>query len=1205
MKILSIKLKTAIIKFFKRYKGRPLVLPIAFAFVVFAALFAVFSLATPFLFHVTVTFDSDYGSPVDTLVLRIGGTIDDMPLTERSYNTFTGWYLDENKSIPYAGEKFDKDATLYAGWQTHFTRDFYQSSLDKLNAIYQLRFDLDSCAVFGRDAIKERLNGDLLYDYADYLEILMTAESEEVGSPTIYSLLADTPDRANEIYETRVKTDEILTQFFTVVKDRALFLCTYGLETLIFETVEENDEYFFTRSQDEIMLLRYKGNATSLQMPSYIDNVPVTGIGYFCYAQKNIIDFTFNEYIESIGGAAFANMEKLKSINIPSKVKVLPESLFHNSSLLENIEFDSSSQLETIGLNAFSYCTSLKKISIPPKVSFIDYYAFYDSGMEEIQFDEDSQLLEIKDNAFGNCRNLQSIVLPEGLMKLSGEAFINCPILKNVVFPSTLTYIGNRSFADCLLLENVFLPQNLKYLGEGAFSNCLSFTQFTIYENIDYVGENVLSGCQGLIEISVPLNAGGGTYANDIMRYLLGWMNLENLKKITINNNITVLKAEAFANMTQIETVILPDTIVRIEKNVFSGCSSLIDIELPEGLEYIGDSAFEKCNALIRLNLPSRLKEIGNYAFYGENMQISDFGITTEDALEIIGDYAFAENAYLASFPFPAGLKKIGSYAFRNCISLPSADYPIDCEIGYGAFQNCASLREMTIRLSSFGKYPSYPGHYFGNQPYEGYLIPQALQKVIIYNGCDVIPAGAFHSWSSLETVVIPDTVRTIGKEAFFACGSLNKIDFPDGLEEIKENAFQGCTNLTQVILPGSVKRLGSQAFFYCQNLTKVYFPASLEEIGVSVLMGCMSIEDFTAPLSDGPYDRTSNTYINYYFNESGYASQNDFIKKITVLPNGINRIGEGAFANLFAVTDIVLPDTVETIDKMAFAGDINLSSFSFPSQLKTIGESAFLWCSSLREAVFPDSVYYVGNNAFSGCSAMTRAVFSSASKISSVGAAAFINCGELTDVSFPDYSLYEIDYSMFENCISLKNFRFPANLQYIRDSAFTNTGLESVRIPFTVGEIGIYSFKNCASLTGVMFEKSDNDRQLINSIGREAFAGCTGLTEIDLPKSVKEIVGDSFNGCTNLKKVIVRKEYNYKSPTWQTLATWANSGGNFDNCHPDLLIYVPKNNAGITEDYWVNGEYHPEARNGVSMYKTLPNWEAYAAIIVAIPDGW
>ncbi len=192
---------------------------------------------------------------------------------------------------------------------------------------------------------------------------------------------------------------------------------------------------------------------------------------------------------------------------------------------------------------------------------------------------------------------------------------------------------------------------------------------------------------------------------------------------------------------------------------------------------------------------------------------------------------------------------------------------------------------------------------------------------------------GAFEGCTNLTSVMLPESLETIGWCTFCGCTSLTSISFPESLETIDSSAFSGCTGLTSISLPESLETIGVSAFSGCTGLTSISFPESLETIGG--FSGCTGLTSIS-------------------------------------LPESLKTIGGGAFSRCTGLTSISLPESLEIIGEDAFSDCTGLTSISFPESLEIIGEGAFYDCTSLTSISFPESLKHIGCRAFDGCTGLT-----------------------------------------------------------------------------------------------------------------------------------------------------------------------------------------------------------------------------------------
>ncbi|MEL3906274.1 MAG: leucine-rich repeat protein [Treponema sp.] len=232
---------------------------------------------------------------------------------------------------------------------------------------------------------------------------------------------------------------------------------------------------------------------------------------------------------------------------------------------------------------------------------------------------------------------------------------------------------------------------------------------------------------------------------------------------------------------------------------------------------------------------------------------------------------------------------------------------------------------------------------------------------------------------------------------------------------------------------------------------------------------------------------------------------------------------------------NIIIPETVILIDSYAFFGCTGLTQLALPDNLTTIGGSAFSGCTGLTGTlVFPASLKNInggwGNTtegAFKGCTNLTGADFSACTNLTAIGSSAFEDCSGLTQLALPD-NLTTIGYYAFAGCTgltgtivfpaSLKTLGFPENWDTYKgcfEGCTKLTGLD-LSACASLTKIGKAAFSGCTGLTQLALP--DN----LATIGNSAFKGCTGLTQLALPDNLTTIGASAFYGCTELTGTIV-----------------------------------------------------------------------------------
>ena len=239
-------------------------------------------------------------------------------------------------------------------------------------------------------------------------------------------------------------------------------------------------------------------------------------------------------------------------------------------------------------------------------------------------------------------------------------------------------------------------------------------------------------------------------------------------------------------------------------------------------------------------------------------------------------------------------------------------------------------------------------------------------------------------------------------------------------------------------------------------------------------------------------------------------------------LPDGLTRIGEGAFHSCSSLTSITIPNSVTSIGEGAFHSCSSLTSITIPYSVTTIGEYAFYYCSSLTDITIPNSVTNIGYNAFSGTPW----------------------CNNQPDgVIYVGKVLYRYNGTMPANT----SIAVEEGIVSIAPSAFSGcSGLTSLTIPNSVTSIGSSAFRGCSSLTSI------NIPEGVTNIEANTFLNCSSLTSITIPNNVKSVEHSAFSGCSSLASItfpddiISIGEYAFNGTSWYTN-------------QPDGVIYVGK----------------------------------------------
>ncbi|MBD5260064.1 MAG: leucine-rich repeat protein [Bacteroides sp.] len=248
----------------------------------------------------------------------------------------------------------------------------------------------------------------------------------------------------------------------------------------------------------------------------------------------------------------------------------------------------------------------------------------------------------------------------------------------------------------------------------------------------------------------------------------------------------------------------------------------------------IGENSFRQCRNMTELTIPTTVSSINDYAFSGcSGLTSVTLPVTT------IGVYAFTSCSKLTSVTFTESLKSIDRDAFYSCPGLTSVYIPKSCtSIGYGAFGGCKMLLSIEVDPEN-ENYASSDGVLF-NKDFTTLVLCTTGKKgdYVIPESVTSIEKYAFFNCNDLTSISMPETLTTIGKRAFGYCYGLTSISIPESVINIDEEAFYDC-GIKSIELPKTLYSIGREAFYRCGGLTSISIPESVKSIGYQAFCLC------------------------------------------------------------------------------------------------------------------------------------------------------------------------------------------------------------------------------------------------------------------------------------------------------------------------------------------------------------------------------
>ena len=295
--------------------------------------------------------------------------------------------------------------------------------------------------------------------------------------------------------------------------------------------------------------------------------------------------------------------------------------------------------------------------------------------------------------------------------------------------------------------------------------------------------------------------------------------------------------------------------------------------------------------------------KIADRAFYHKSIT----SVFIPDSVLSIGESAFCNCRGLTSIEIPDSVISIGESAFEDCDGLTSIKISENVtSIGDAAFSGCSNIENATVPTIAIS-----------------YISKTKLKNVVI-NGGTSIGYAAFSGCKELTSIIIPDSITTIGETAFYECTSLVYTEYnngkylgnddnpyvvlvdvdnsvtsftiPNTTKIIYDSALQGCGGITDIDIPNSVTGIGYHAFYNCRGLRSVEIPNSVKSIGYAAFYDCYNLSS-------------------------------------VIIGNGVTRIRDRLFYNCRSLTSIEIPDSVTSIEKSVFMNCCNLTNINYEGE--------------------------------------------------------------------------------------------------------------------------------------------------------------------------------------------------------------------------------------------------------------------------------
>lgn len=579
-----------------------------------------------------------------------------------------------------------------------------------------------------------------------------------------------------------------------------------------------------------------------------------------------------------------------------------------------------------------------------------------------------------------------------------------------------------------------------------------------------------------------------------------------------VKYKVTKLGANCFYNATNLKEVVLPATIEEIGDGAFIRCRKLKNLKLNEGLKRIGEHCFEYTYSLEQITIPASVTEIGKLLFnLMENDQQLTITCLSFTPAEVKGDMSiysefYAHHTLVVPSECEAAYKKhpIWGKFFMT-------DYT-DTATGFKYKLNATTKTATLVRNTDADGKSLYTAtnyvlpstvkdgngveyvltelgdHCFvGNDKmydWEAELNNKTLQSIVLPSTVKKIGWACFNRCLNLKDVQLPEQLEELSDSCFAECISLDGVIFPQSVTKIGECCFYGCNSLQSVKLPKNLSELEMQCFNFCTSLVNVVLPENCERLGLWCFSGCEKLEEITIP--------SKVNYIGSSF--SGCTSLKKIVCNAIVPP-----VSYWDDWKLFRDCKLQVPEGSEesykesegwekfyhvyyTAQDNGFNYDLNpktqtgtLKALDGNDKENLVSGEKYVVPAQITEGDITYSITDMDTQCFYSASNLTS--ISLPATIEKLPYGCFYGCSYLSSIQLPE-KLKILESGCFAGSENLKKIVLPQTLEKIGDGCFVCRfeGLETITIPASVKEIGKAAFGNDwgSSIKSIYCESQD-----------------------------------------------------------------------------------------------------------------------------------
>ena len=516
----------------------------------------------------------------------------------------------------------------------------------------------------------------------------------------------------------------------------------------------------------------------------------------------------------------------------------------------------------------------------------------------------------------------------------------------------------------------------MKRIEDYAFYSCSSLSTFTGYSQLEYIGGSAINVD---FDTHIPWYSNqpdGLLYLGKVLYGYKGTM--PDNTTVNVNEGTTMIKSEAFRNCTGLVGLKIPKSVNTIGTCIVGSCRNLVSISVADGNKKYDSRG--GCNAIIET---------------AKNMIIAGCKNTT----------------------FPSTVTAIVGFSFQS-VGLTELIIPNNIDsIGTAAFNANSSLE--TVMIGKGLRYIAMDAFLFGRSKLKSISVASANPYFDSRENCNaIIETATSKLLVGCATTMIPASVKTIGRHAFYSCGGdLYTMTIPDNVEKIEDYAVEYNYNLRSLTLGKNVKEIGKSVFQGCIALRSIrslatspaeidesvfksnytYYPDTvynnatlyvpvgskinyMTSTGWNKFKKIVELSDMLEPqegdfvVADGPLLYTVTDAVARTCEVSVVKS---YVQGAVTIPAqvkgySVTAIGKETFLNKKGITEVTIPASVKELKSNALYNCSDLESIDLPSSLKRIGYFALGGLDKVTEIKIPRSVKSIDRGILTADSLLT-----------------------------------------------------------------------------------------------------------------------------------------------------------------------------------------------------------------------------------------